>query len=737
LIKKLEETTFLKMKKQNKKSFILLFLYLLTISFTACKTQNAVVDKNQYESYLFTYFIGNGPGQESIRFALSKDGYNYYALNNNNPIVSSEKISSSGGVRDPHILRGEDGKTFYMVVTDLYVPKDGWSNHAMILMKSTDLINWSSTIINIPQTFPKEFGGVNRVWAPQTIYDNQSKKYMVYWSMRTGNEPDKIYYAFANKDFTGLETTPKQLFYSPSNSACIDGDIIYKEGKYHLFFKNEGEGKGIMKAVSDKLTEGYVQHDGYMNQTNEAVEGSSIFKLINSDTYILMYDIYKKGKYQFTKSTDLLNFSVIDDEISMNFHPRHGTVIPITKKETEALIHKWGTIDKNAILSFNSENIKKGNVVIDDEKNTIYLPVKQDTDLKNFNPNLELVSGVTSSPILSQDFSEKAINYTLSIKDKETKTYEITAKVNNNPVLEGYYADPEIIYSNKTGKYYLYPTSDGFSHWSGTYFKTFSSSDLVHWKDEGVILDLKKDVSWASKNAWAPTISEKLIDGKYKYFYYFAAAQKIGVAVSDNPTGPFVDSGKPLISEKPKGVKGGQEIDPDVFTDPVTGKNYLYWGNGYLACAELNDDMVSIKENTIKVMTPDTTFREGTEIFYRNGKYYFLWSENDTRSEDYRVRYATSDSPTGILTIPENNLILAKDPELGIYGTGHNSVIQIPNSDKAYIIYHRFSRPNGIKMGNAAGYHREVCIDKLEFNADGSIKPVKPTLAGIHPIQPN
>lgn len=725
------------MKKQNKKSFMLLFLYLVTISFTACKTQNAIVNENQYESNLFTYFIGNGPGQESIRFALSKDGYNYYALNNNNPTVSSEKISSSGGVRDPHILRGDDGKIFYMVVTDLYVPKDGWSNHAMVLMKSTDLINWSSTIINIPQTFPKEFGGVNRVWAPQTIYDNQSKKYMVYWSMCTGNEPDKIYYAFANKDFTGLETTPKQLFYSPSNSACIDGDIIYKEGKYHLFFKNEGKGKGIMKAVSDKLTEGYVQYDGEMDQTDEAVEGSSIFKLINSDTYILMYDMYMKGKYQFTKSTDLLNFSVVDDEISMNFHPRHGTVIPITKKETEVLIHKWGSLDKNAILSFNSENIKKGNVVIDDEKNAIYLPVKQDTDLKNFNPNLELVSGVTSSPILSQDFSEKAVNYTLSIKDKETKTYEITAKVNNNPVLEGYYADPEIIYSNKTGKYYLYPTSDGFAHWSGTYFKTFSSSDLVHWKDEGVILDLKKDVSWASKNAWAPTISEKLMVGKYKYFYYFAAAQKIGVAVSDNPTGPFVDSGKPLISEKPKGAKGGQEIDPDVFTDPVTGKSYLYWGNGYLACAELNEDMVSIKENTIKVMTPDTTFREGVEIFYRNGKYYFLWSENDTRSEDYRVRYATSDSPTGILTIPENNLILAKDPKLGIYGTGHNSVIQIPNSDKAYIIYHRFIRPNGIKMGNAAGYHREVCIDKLEFNADGSIKPVKPTLTGIHTIQPN
>ncbi|PXV66363.1 glycosyl hydrolase family 43 [Dysgonomonas alginatilytica] len=115
-------------------------------------------------------------------------------------------------------------------------------------------------------------------------------------------------------------------------------------------------------------------------------------------------------------------------------------------------------------------------------------------------------------------------------------------------------------------------------------------------------------------------------------------------------------------------------------------------------------------------------------VFYRNGLYYFLWSEDDTRSENYRVRYATSLSPTGPLTIPENNLILAKDPSKGIYGTGHNSVLQIPEKDEWYIVYHRFNRPNGIKMGDAAGFHREVCIDKMEFNEDGSIKPVIPTL---------
>ncbi|RYD76465.1 MAG: beta-xylosidase, partial [Sphingobacteriales bacterium] len=144
---------------------------------------------------------------------------------------------------------------------------------------------------------------------------------------------------------------------------------------------------------------------------------------------------------------------------------------------------------------------------------------------------------------------------------------------------------------------------------------------------------------------------------------------------------------------------------------------------------------VSIDTNSIKVITPNKDFREGTEVFYRKGKYYFLWSEDDTRSENYRVRYATSDSPTGKIYVAENNLILSKDAENGIYGTGHNSIIQIPGKDEWYIVYHRFTRPKGIAMGNAAGYNREVCIDKLEFDADGNIKKVIPTLTGIKPVK--
>ena len=174
-------------------------------------------------------------------------------------------------------------------------------------------------------------------------------------------------------------------------------------------------------------------------------------------------------------------------------------------------------------------------------------------------------------------------------------------------------------------------------------------------------------------------------------------------------------------------INKGQEIDPAVFNDPKSGKSYLYWGNGYLAVAELNKDMVSIKQNTTKTLKIDGTFREGVYVIYRNGTYYFLWSEDDTRSENYRVRYGTSSSPVGEIHLPENNIVLEKDPSKGIYGTGHNSVLQIPGTDEWYIVYHRFNYPDGIHMGDAAGYNREVCMDKLSFGADGTIKKVIPT----------
>ncbi len=287
--------------------------------------------------------------------------------------------------------------------------------------------------------------------------------------------------------------------------------------------------------------------------------------------------------------------------------------------------------------------------------------------------------------------------------------------VERNPIFPG--ADPEIRYFEKTGRYYIYPTT------SGNGFKVFSSKDLVHWTDEGEIFSFK-NLTWEKTNSWAPSILEKKTTNGYRYYFYFCANLKIGVAVANDPGGPFVDSGKPLINFNPNGVSG-VAIDPNVFVDPVSGKTFLYWGNSYLAVCELADDLVSLRRETIQVLNVPRFF-EGAFVFWHKGVYYLTWSENDTRSVDYRVLYATSDSPTGPFRLPENPVILSKRSELGIYGPGHHSLLQVPGSDRWIIAYHRLCLPLGKSV-----WARETCLDFLSFASDGSIIPVLPTRHGI------
>lgn len=651
----------------NKKIFLATALFAsLTASALAGDKKTAKEepkDPNAMVAYLFTYFNSNDPKDEQICYAISDDGYNFTPLNHGLPVISSDTIAYTQCVRDPHILRCEDGKTFYMVVTDMQ-SSHGWSsNRGMVLLKSTDLINWQHSAINFPTRYTKTWKNVIRVWAPETIYDHVAKKYMVFYSLRTSdsNSYDKIYYQYANEDFTDLEGEPKWLF--DAGNATIDGDIVYNEADqlYHLFYKQES-GRGIYQAVAKNLTDKWEQLSGNVEQTKEAVEGVGVCKSLDGKSWIIMYDCYNNGHYQFCKSDDLKKFEFVQNtETKGNFTPRHGTMIPITQAEKDRLLKEFG-------------------------------------------------------------------NY-------------------NQPAIPGFHADPEILYSNKTKKYYIYSTTDGTPGWGGHDFSVFSSDDLMTWTDEGKMLDVKGDqVKWATGNAWAPCIEEvKQKDGSYKYYFYYSAhnpkskRKEIGVAVSDSPTGPFVDSGAPIVTDadRPADVRGGQAIDVDVFTDPKTGKRYLYWGNGFMAGAELNDDMLSIKKETITNLTPkggtlDTwAFREGAYVFYRKGTYYFMWSVDDTGSPNYHVCYGTSKSPLGPISIDEQNyMVIKQSPEDKIYGTAHNSVLQIPGKDEWYICYHRINKNYVDKKfgGGVPGTHREVCLDKLTFDKKGNIIQVKPSL---------
>ncbi|WP_230858498.1 family 43 glycosylhydrolase [Actinoplanes aureus] len=292
-------------------------------------------------------------------------------------------------------------------------------------------------------------------------------------------------------------------------------------------------------------------------------------------------------------------------------------------------------------------------------------------------------------------------------------SYRITAPWvagRRSPVVKGLYADPNIAYLN--GRYYLYPTTDGYNGWSGARFKAFSSTDLVNWTDHGTILDLGPQISWADDRAWAPTIAYR----DNRYYFYFSAATSIGVATSSSPTGPFTDPlGRPLV---PAGFRSGQMIDPHVFTD-TDGRSYLYWGNGSAYAVPLNADMISFDAGQVRTFSLPN-FREAPFVFKRGTTYYLTYSVDDTGSENYHVEYATGASPYGPWT--HRGTILAKNLSLGIKGPAHQSVVKAPDSDAWYIAYHRFAIPAG------NGTNREVTIDPLRFNADGTIQPVIPTL---------
>lgn len=288
-----------------------------------------------------------------------------------------------------------------------------------------------------------------------------------------------------------------------------------------------------------------------------------------------------------------------------------------------------------------------------------------------------------------------------------------TATVN----VRSFYADPALLVFR--GRYYMYPTADGHENWAADAFHVLTSDDLTHWEDQGEILRLGRDVSWASRHAWAPAVAEK--DGTF--FFYFTADDNIGVATAPTPTGPFTDSGRPIVRG---GIHPGRAIDPSVFIDD-DGTSYLIWGNGVANFARLDLDMISIDVTTV-ASWENPTFREAAHLHRRGEHYYLTWSENDTRDPEYRVRWASGPSPLG--PWEDRGILLQQSPLDGIFATGHHSILRLPDSDEWVIAYHRFAVPDG------DGCHREIVIDPLWHLPSGDLQPVTPSLNAIRTAPP-
>lgn len=303
-----------------------------------------------------------------------------------------------------------------------------------------------------------------------------------------------------------------------------------------------------------------------------------------------------------------------------------------------------------------------------------------------------------------------------------------------NPVFPGWYADPEAAIFG--AQYWIYPTYSA-KYDEQVYLDAFSSPDLVHWTKHPRILDTAR-VKWAHRAMWAPAIV-----GKGGQYYLFFGANDyhpekpnespggIGVAVADKPAGPFRDYlGHPLVGTI---EHGAQPIDQFVFKD-ADGKYYLVYG-GWQHCniARLKDDFTGFApfaDGTVfKPITPQG-YVEGPVMFRRRGKYYFMWSEGDWTGPEYSVAYAVGDSPFG--PFRRVGKVLRQDLAVGT-GAGHHSVLQVPGTDRWYIVYHRHP------LGDPEGNHREVCIDEMHFDEHGDILPVRMTKQGVRaePLPPS
>jgi GH43 family beta-xylosidase len=319
-----------------------------------------------------------------------------------------------------------------------------------------------------------------------------------------------------------------------------------------------------------------------------------------------------------------------------------------------------------------------------------------------------------------------------------------------NPVIPIYAADPHAeLLGNR---YYVYATNAGMYTSSDAFhkkvegeahgFAAWSSTDLRHWKSEGPILHFR-DIPWAKElgDAWAPCIAER----NGRYYFYFCASSRMGVAVGDSPTGPFADAiGEPLVPFR----DDMSAIDPMVFIDD-DGKAYFYWGavpgswlegrgfeiRMHLSVRQLNDDMVTFagpEISTIETQKSPEGWHslnhiEASHVFKRQGLYYLMWSPGDFASDDdsraYRVHYATSTSPLGPWKLAENNPVLSTTREIGVVGPGHHSTIQIPGTDEWYCVYHC----------HKGDVDRRTFIDRMVFNAEGGIEKIIPTLEGPAP----
>ncbi|WP_347840153.1 glycoside hydrolase family 43 protein [uncultured Draconibacterium sp.] len=304
--------------------------------------------------------------------------------------------------------------------------------------------------------------------------------------------------------------------------------------------------------------------------------------------------------------------------------------------------------------------------------------------------------------------------------------FENIVNADNPIVSHRYLADPGALVYN--GHVYLYCSNDDQNPYEGGYKMSsivcVSSSDLKNWTDHGKVFQVPQDATWAIKS-WAPSPVER--NGKF-YLYFGNGGNGIGVAIADSPAGPFTDAidGKLVTSETP-GVMPAEHMwlfDPMTFIDD-DGQAYMYFGgNGEnnMRVIKLNDDMISVDGKATSFKVP--YFFEASWMHKYEGKYYFSYSTNPRNG--MRIDYMVGDSPVDGFTY--GGVVSNQPPDNN--NNNHHAIFQLGGN--WYQAYHNrvVAKNNGIPTG----YRRNLCLDAIFHNEDGSIETMVNTVDGVQQL---
>ena len=682
---------------------------LLAGDWNFSETMCEISCEEQPSAYLFAYFLGNQPEQERLSYAVSLDGYHFTALNGGRAVWQSSVGTKC--LRDPYIFRGEDG-LYYLLATDMKSSLGWSSNRNLLSAKSTDLVHWfDETSIEIANKYPNMVN-CDRAWAPQAIYDPEKESYMIYFAARVPGTDDRtvMYYAYS-KDLQTLDTAPSLLFAPSNGNDAIDSDIIYENGKYYMYWKNETN-KRIYLATADHASGPYTEGK-QISEGNLGVEGPNIYRLIGKNEWLLMSDAYGNGYYVMQKTSDLENFTSISrSDYSFDFTPRHGYVIPITGDQYTALVNAF----PSAALHPYQTEMKPVTVAVSGGS----APVMPDSVTAAYSDG-----GTMNFPVAWNADDLAAVN------TAQAGVYQVRGTVQaadyGNPFIEER-ADP-FVTDGGDGYYYFTASYPAY----GSVDKGYDRIILRRSKTVAGLAAAEEKTVWSAhpsgilaKHIWAPEMHK--INGVWYLFFAAGASSDIWAirpyvlrCDGDPYTGNWTECGQMQAAAGDTESFRSFSLDMTYFEHQE--KHYVIWaeikGDSSLFMAEIDPDAPwKLISSPILLTKPEYNWElvnhrvnEGAAVLKANGKVYVFFSASGTGSE-YCVGKLSADETADLMNpaswTKSQSPMLSSSDVPGESGPGHNSFVTDENGN-LLIVYH--ARPSAHDSKSCGTYASDPLYD--------------------------